>query len=206
MEVRCLQEIGQPRRPISYRCSGAEGEGFARRLEPVAWPGMTARIAALEAALGGTVPVGDDGAWATALVAAGQLRRGWDPTPWTPAWRAALAAAGVPFAAGGDRPTVTIDSSLEEPVLTADEHLRLPPLERFVGLTSLPLKPVRQSVHRDYHVRLQIGAGVHLWLWSNQVVVVNGTADQRDGFLYGPDRGMRLTLSLAPGTAQELTW
>ncbi len=150
--------------------------------------------------------MGEHAAWATALVASAGPSHGWDPTPWTPAWRAVLAAAGVPFAASGDRPPVTIDDSLTAPTWSVDQGLRLPPVERFATLTSLPLKPVRLCINHTYQLRLQIAVGIRLWKWSHCALVINATADQQDGFLYGPQHGMRLTLSLAPGAAQELTW
>ena len=166
---------------------------------------MHDRILALEAALRGE-PQGEYADWAAHVVAAGGRLCGWDPTPWTADWRRVLAVAGVPFAAGGERPVVAIDPSATTVSSTPDGQLRLPPLERFAGLTSLPLKPLRLAVQRQYRLRLQIGVGVQLWLWSHQAVLINGSADQRDGFLYGPQHGMRLTVSLAPGAAQELTW
>lgn len=166
---------------------------------------MNDRILALEAALRGEQQ-GEHAEWAASLVAAGKSQRGWDPTPWTADWRRVLAYAGVPFAAGGDRPMVAVDTSALTVSSSLDGQLRLPPLKCFAGLTSLPLKPLRLFVQRHYHLRLQLGIGIHMCLWSNQVVVINASADQRDGFLYGPQHGMRLPVSLPPGAAQELTW
>ena len=171
-----------------------------------------ARSRALSALLLGDGQVGTDeiAAWAVSVVAAGAVPSGWDPASllakFPCGWRAALANAGVPLARGGIPWTARLDESAFAPTLTSTGVLQLPPLARFATLTSLPLKPVRVLVHIHTGVRLQVAAGVHLWLWENQVALVNVTSVHRSGFIHGPRRGMRSVVALDPGHSQVITW
>ncbi len=177
---------------------------------PAAAPSTTPRIAALDQVLAeGSVPAdgaAEIAAWAQELAASGRRRMGVDPATVPAPWRDVLADAGVPFAPGGQPWTARGVDALPRPRLDPDGTLLLPPLERFRTLTSLPLKAVRLWVHERFGVRLQVATGVRLWLWSNQLAVVNGDDRHRGGFLHGPTRGMRTVLSLDPGQAQVVRW
>lgn len=178
----------------------------------VASSDLAARSRALSALLLGDGQLGTDevAAWAVSVVAAGAVPIGWDPGSLLPnfpaGWQSALAYAGVPLARGGMPWTARLDENSSAPALTSSGVLQVPPLARFATLTSLPLKPVRQLVHIHTGVRLQVAAGVHLWLWENQVALVNVTSVHRSGFIHGPRRGMRSVVALDPGQGQAITW
>jgi hypothetical protein len=131
---------------------------------------------------------------------------GWDPASVSPEWEPALAAAGVPFAAGGKPWEAEIVPALTQPVRTPDGRLQVPPLALFATLTSLPLKALRAWIDDHFSIRVQLGVGVHVHLWSNQLVLVNPTAKHRGGFLHGPKSGMRTVVALDPGQVQRITW
>lgn len=175
---------------------------------PTALSDHAARSRALAALLLGDGQSGSDeaAAWAVGVVAAGAVTIGWDPASFPVGWHAVLADAGVPLARGGLPWTARISDEAATPSLTATGVLQVPPLARFATLTSLPLKPVRLLVHIHTGVRLQVAAGVHLWLWDNQVALVNVTSVHRSGFIHGPRRGMRSVVALDPGHSQVMTW
>lgn len=144
--------------------------------------------------------------WAQATVAAGHGPRGWDPASMQPGWQAALATAGVPLARGGESWTADISEAVNAPMLLSSGGLIVPPLARFITLTSMPLKPLRLFVHAHLGTRLQVATGVHLWVWANQLILINTTQVYRGGFIHGPQRGMRSVVALEPGLSQEITW
>ena len=145
-------------------------------------------------------------AWAQGVVAAGRSPRGWDPASLQPGWQAALANAGVPLARGGEPWTADISETVNAPMLLSTGNLVMPPLASFMVLTSMPLKPLRLFVHAHLGTRLQVATGVHLWVWENQLILVNTTLVYRGGFMHGPQRGMRSVVALEPGQSQEITW
>lgn len=145
-------------------------------------------------------------AWAAEIISAGHQPSGCDPTLFPPDWRAPLADAGVPFARAGSRLPLRISESAEMPTLTSAGDLIVPPLARFRQLTSLPLKPLRRAVQNLSGIRLQVATGVHLWMWANQLVLINTTTHHRGGFVHGPSHGMRSVVALDPGQTLVLTW
>lgn len=109
--------------------------------------------------------------------------------------------------ARGGRPwTATLNDSAAVPFFNPAGILEVPPLALFATLTSLPLKPLRQLVHRETGVRLQVATGIQVWLWENQLALVNVAAVHRSGFIHGPRRGMRSVVALDPGQSQVITW
>jgi hypothetical protein len=132
--------------------------------------------------------------------------RGWDPATVPAGWLDPLADAGIPFAARGEPWDAEVDPALELPRQEGDDRLVLPSLERFRTLTSLPLKPVRRWVQWRQGVRLQVGTGVRLWLWSNRLLLRNGASVHRGGFVHGPQRGMRAVIALDPEQTLVVSW
>lgn len=171
-------------------------------------PDRDARSRALTAFLLGDGQSGNDeiATWAVSVVAAGAGPMGWDPASFPAGWQAALAYAGVPMARGGLPWTATLNDSAVVPFLNSSGFLEVPPLALFATLTSLPLKPLRQLVHRKTGVRLQVATGIQVWLWENQLALVNVAAVHRSGFIHGPRRGMRSVVALDPGQSQVITW
>jgi hypothetical protein len=140
------------------------------------------------------------------LSAEGVRALGWDPETLAEEWLEPLTLAGVPFATGGETWDAHHDAQATRPALAAGDVLYLPPLAVFRNLTSLPLKPVREWVRCRFGVRLQTGTGVHLLLWSNQLILVNRAPSYRGGFLHGPQRGMRTVVALEPGQCQQVVY
>ena len=121
-------------------------------------------------------------------------------------WLPALVAAGVPFAVGGKPWEAEIVPGLAQPARTLDGRLQVPPLACFATLTSLPLKALRAWINDHFSIRVQLGTGVQVHLWSNQLVLVNATTQHRGGFLHGPKSGMRTVVALEPGQVQRIAW
>lgn len=144
--------------------------------------------------------------WAVGVMATGAVPLGWDPASFPAGWQSALANAGVPMARNGESWTARMIEWAMTPMLTSAGILEVPPLDQFATLTSLPLKPVRRLVHNHTGVRLQVAAGVHLWLWENQLALVNASSAHRGGFIHGPRRGMRSVVALDPGQSQVIAW
>lgn len=175
---------------------------------PAALTDLAARSCALAALLLGAAQLGNDeaAAWAVSVVATGTGPLGWDPSSFPAGWQSALAHAGVPLARGGERWKAQLNESATVPTLSPSGILEVPPLAQFATLTSLPLKPVRLLVQIHTGVRLQVAAGVHVWLWENQVALVNVGTVHRGGFIHGPRRGMRSLVALDPGQSQVISW
>jgi hypothetical protein len=150
--------------------------------------------------------LGHDADWAQAVVAAGRTPQGWDPSSFPPGWLPALAAAGAPLARGGHPWAARISDQAHSLTLRSSGELLVPPLECFAILTSLALKPLRLFIHAHFGIRLQVAAGVHLWAWANQLVLINTTVLYRGGFIHGPQRGVRSVVALEPGQSQEISW
>ena len=167
-----------------------------------------ARSRALAALLLGDGQSGNDEAaiWAVSVVATGSVPVGWDPASFPVGWQSALANAGVPMARGGACWTAHLNEGARVPTLTSSGNLEVPPLTQFMTLTSLPLKPVRLLVHMHTGVRLQVATGVHVWLWENQLALVNVASVHRGGFIHGPRRGMRSVVALDPGQGYVIAW
>ena len=125
------------------------------------------------------------------------------PAPWRPV----LAAAGVPLATGTTLSwdLVREDAGLTEPRLL-DGQLTVPSLPVMAGLTSLPLRDLREWVCVATGVRVRLPTGVRLWLGKGRAILVNLTNADQAGFLHGPLHGMRAGITLEPGGFQVLTW
>jgi len=133
---------------------------------------------------------------------------GLDPTSLPPGWFAALSRCGVPFAQGG---ALRWGNDLgENTAITTPSmqgaRLCLPPCDRLLALSSLPLKPVRVWIAQRLGVRLKIGADVHLRLWPQRAVLISTAAVPLGGFLSGPAQGTRASLYLPVGSAQHVTF
>jgi hypothetical protein len=147
--------------------------------------------------------------WASAMIAAGQgPARGLSAAQVPERWRETLAWAGVPFGTAGD---LSWGTDLQEvPELVVPElragRLLLPIPGTLAQLTSLALKPLRLFVAERLGCRLQLAAGVHFYLWSNQAVLVSCADVPVGGFLHGPDVGQRHAVSIQPGGFQVIAW
>ncbi len=147
-------------------------------------------------------------AWASAVIASGN-----GPTVGLVAagvpelWYDLLAWSGVPMSVEGPL-RWGVDIS-EEAVTMPEFHgdkLVLPPPPVLARLTSLALKPLRLMVARRLGCRLQAATGLHLFLWSNQAVLVSHAEVPLGGFLHGPEPGTRHSVEVPVGGAQVLVW
>jgi hypothetical protein len=131
---------------------------------------------------------------------------GLDPAGLPPGWTEVLSRCGLPLAPGGAwRWAVDL---AEDPDLAVPRQdgglLLLPPPARLGTLTSLPLKPLRLWVAQRSGVRLQIGADIHLRLWSGRALLVSTAHLPLSGFLSGPTKGTRASIHVAPGGTQHV--
>jgi hypothetical protein len=122
-------------------------------------------------------------------------------------WYELLAWSGVPMSTNGP---LRWHDDIDEAAVTMPEFhgekLLLPPPAVLAQLTSLALKPLRQLVTNRLGCRLQAATGMHLYLWSNQAVLVSSAEVPLGGFLHGPQPGTRHSLAVPPGDAQVLRW
>jgi hypothetical protein len=175
------------------------------------------RIHALDAALGlrppdAAVPPpvrAELGRWADEMRAAGRgPARGLSAPQVPERWRETLAWAGMPFGTAGDLHWGT--DLKEVPGLMIPELrsgcLLLPVPDTLEQLTSLALKPLRLFVAERLGCRLQSAAGVHVYLWSNQAVLISCSEVPIGGFLHGPEPGQRHSVSMPPGGFQVISW
>jgi hypothetical protein len=125
------------------------------------------------------------------------------------AWREALAWAGTPLMPGdGDLrwgADLEVDPTLTLPT-ERDGRLWLPPIDRFLALTAPQLRPLRLFIAHRLGVRVQVAAGVRVWLWQDRAVLVSCRDEAVGGFLYGPTLMQRTAIELDPGGWQMVVW
>jgi hypothetical protein len=147
--------------------------------------------------------------WAEATIASGQgPLRGMCDASVPPSWRDYLTWAGMPMSLHG--PLHWDVDVIEVPAMSAPDIdgqvLRLPSPERLGGLTSLALKPFRMFLHQRLGCRLQTALGLHVYLWSNQALLVCCAPAPIGGFFYGPEVGHRASVLVMPGEVQLISW
>jgi hypothetical protein len=123
-------------------------------------------------------------------------------------WFEVLIWAGVPMSPAGP---LAWGTDLAEDVTVARPTLRegrllLPPPATLARLTSLDLKPLRAYIAQRLGCRLQAAAGLHLYLWTNQALVISCADLPLGGFLHGPNPAQRSALSLDPGGFEIVRW
>ncbi len=125
-----------------------------------------------------------------------------------PQWRSTLSWAGIPFARHGKlRWPVDLrcDPGCDYPHIEAGV-LILPDHDALAECSALGIKPVRTWIQRRFGVRLQAAAGLRLYIWPKHAVVISHLDIPVAGFLYGPDTGTRMGLTIHPGTCQVVSW
>jgi len=161
--------------------------------------------------LASSVPRGvqsDLTAWVKDVIGtAGGGSRGLDYESVPPAWFEVLCWAGVPFARHGELKwgQDLLESDVKRPMVLRDA-LQLPSPDRLMDLSSLGIKPMRLFLSQKLGCRLQSAAGVRLYLWPSQAVVVSQVDIPLGGFIYGPNPGQRFSMALNPGGYQMVTW
>ena len=144
--------------------------------------------------------------WASEIIARAQgpaqgLTAATVPTDWfeTLIWAGVPMFLAGPLAWGID---LAENAVVPRPTLR-DGRMLLPPPATLARLTSLDLKPLRAYIAQRVGCRLQAAAGLHLYLWSNQALVISCADLPLGGFLHGPNPAQRSALALDPGEFRE---
>jgi len=125
-----------------------------------------------------------------------------------PLWRSTLSWAGVPFARNGTLRwplDLRCDPHCDRPHIE-DGVLIMPNHDALAECSALGIKPVRTWIHRRFGVRLQAAAGLRLYIWPAHALVISHLDIPVAGFLYGPDTGTRMGLTIHPGSCQVVSW
>lgn len=114
--------------------------------------------------------------------------------------------AGVPLARAGSLQwgrdlcqAAVATPTWEEP------RLLLPSPAQLRTISSLAMKPLRAFIAARLGVRLQGATGIGVTLWTNQALLTNTNDIAVGGFLHGPEKGTRNTVSLEPGGWQLIS-
>lgn len=148
-------------------------------------------------------------AWAEEIVARAQgPAQGLTAATVPAAWFEVLVWAGVPMSPAGPLAwgaDLAEDGGVGHPTLR-DTRMLLPPSATLARLTSLDLKPLRAFIAQRLGCRLQAAAGLHLYLWPNQALVISCADLPLGGFLHGPNPAQRSPLALDPGGFEIVRW
>lgn len=147
-------------------------------------------------------------AWAKDAASTAQgPARGLDYESLPSGWFEVLCWAGVPFARPGELRwgKDIVESDVKRP-RESGQSLLLPAVDRLMELNSLGMKPMRLFISEKLGCRIQSAAGVRLYLWRNQAVVISQVDIPLGGFIYGPNPGQRFSMALNPGGSQLVTW
>jgi hypothetical protein len=131
---------------------------------------------------------------------------GIDPEGVPASYLPVLRWVGAPLARGGHLRwgrDLRIESGIPRPEVEGGTLL-LPEAERLSSMSSLALKPLRSFIGCRLRVRLQIGTGVGMFLWSDRALLTSSAAVPLAGFLHGPEDGRRNNLALQPGGWQAV--
>ncbi len=94
---------------------------------------------------------------------------------------------------------------IDKPSVEGD-CLMLPTSERLATMTSLSIRPLRHYIGTRLGLRLQAATGIGMYIWDNQALLTCRSLVPVGGFLHGPTRGRRTTLSMDPGGYQLIKW